>query len=272
MGGSPQQLASNAYQTGKAEFQEHGGALLENVKHLVKGEFGQIKNPNMPELTRMPQNASEAEKEAYIKSQMEFAMNFMPMGIATVASRAANPFGKFKRIDTGNPVEKKFISKFADAIDQKISETKGLSYGTLDKIGSLDTALKQKGFKGVNSSDFGGAYSLDNIIDNPKLFNKYPQLKEKNAYFVNFHTPTQRGVAIGDDIFLNSKLYEKDPELIESTLVHEIEHIKQNLKNDLPKFSQFEQGRGMTKTEYLSDLREQGARKRQNEYLSYFGR
>jgi len=176
-------------------------------------------------------------------------------------------FGTIKKIDITKPQEQPFVSRFAGDFETKKSSASGLTYSTLDKISSLNTALRQKGFKGVSSVDFKGVYSLDKIIDNQKLFEKYPQLKEINVYFVDFHTPTQRGVEINGNIFLNSKLYAKDVTSIESTLVHEIEHVIQNIENKLPKYSQFEQGRGMTAEEYAKDLREEGARKKQQEYI-----
>ena len=176
-------------------------------------------------------------------------------------------FGEIKKIDITKPQEQPFVSRFAGDFETKKSSASGLTYSTLDKMGSLNTALKQKGFRGVSSGDFKGVYSLDKVIDNPKLFEKYPQLKEINVYFADFHTPTQRGVHINNDIFLNSKLYAKDATNIESTLVHEIEHAIQDIEKKLPKFSQFEEGRGMNTKEYAKDLREEGARKKQQEYL-----
>lgn len=109
---------------------------------------------------------------------------------------------------------------------------------------------------------------MDKIIDNKALFEKYPQLKEINVMFVDFHTPTQRGVNTGSEIFLNSKLYNKDKTNIESTLVHEIEHSIQDIKGT-KKFSNFEEGRSMTAKEYGADIREQEARKRQQDYKDH---
>jgi hypothetical protein len=187
-----------------------------------------------------------------------------------VKAQTGGKFGYIKKIDINTPQEQAYISNFADKFQTQKSPASGLTYSTLDKMGSLNTALKQKGFKGIsNSADFKGIYSLDKVIDNQALFEKYPDLKKINVIFADFHTPTQRGVHVGDDIFLNSKLYAKDATNIESTLVHEIEHAIQDLENKLPKFSQFEQGRVMNAKEYATDLREEGARGKQQEYLDF---
>lgn len=184
-----------------------------------------------------------------------------------ITAKTGGKFGKINKIDLNSPKEEAFFSQFADGFLKTKSPASGLTYSTIDKIGSLNTALKQKGFKGVNSKDFKGVYSLDKIIENPALFAKYPKLKEINVVFADFHTPTQRGVNINNDIFLNSKLYSQDPTNIESTLIHEIEHSIQDIEGKIPKFSQFEEGRQMTGKEYQVDLREEGARKKQQEYL-----
>ena len=183
-----------------------------------------------------------------------------------VADQTGGKFGIVNKIDINKPQEQAYISQFANKFETQKSAS-GLSYGVLDKMGSLDTALRQRGFKGVSkSADFKGIYSLDKIINNDVLFKKYPSLKKVNVIFADFHTPTQKGVLINDTIFLNSKLYAKNPALIEGSLVHEIEHSIQEIEGKLPKFSQFEQGRGMTAKEYYSDIRENAARKKQQDY------
>lgn len=187
-----------------------------------------------------------------------------------VKAKTEGKFGNIKKIDITLQQEKAFISDFSDKFLTQKSQASGLTYSTLDKMGSLNTALKQKGFKGVsNSADFKGIYSLDKVIDNSALFEKYPDLKKVNVIFADFHTPTQKGVHIGNDIFLNSKLYAKDTTNIESTLVHEIEHAIQDIEGKIPKYSQFEQGRGMTPDEYVKDARENGARAKQQDYINH---
>ena len=178
-------------------------------------------------------------------------------------------FGIINTIDITKPQEKAFISRFAAEFETKISDISGFSYGSHEKISSLNSALRQKGFKGVSMDDFKGVYSLDKVIDNPALFKKYPALKEVNVVFADFHTATQRGVHIGNTIYLNSKIYAKDATTIEGTLVHEIEHTIQDIEGTIPKFSQFEQGRGMNKAEYAINQREVAARAKQAEYIAY---
>ena len=119
----------------------------------------------------------------------------------------------------------------------------------------------------MKSEDFGASYLLPEILDDPKLFEKYPQLKNTQIIFADFHTPQKRGLQVGGSIFINSKLYEKDPNILRSTIVHEIQHIKQDIKG-MPKLYDEADVRKLDKR-YIDDPREIDARRKQQEYLDF---
>lgn len=134
-------------------------------------------------------------------------------------------------------------------------------------MGILDQALRRYGHKGVKADDFGASYLLPEILDDPKLYEKYPQLKETQIIFADFHTPQKRGLQAGGSIFINSKLYEKDPTSLRSTIVHEIQHIKQDIKG-MPKLYDEADIRKLDQR-YMDDPREIDARRKQQEYLDF---
>ncbi len=142
-----------------------------------------------------------------------------------------NIFGSFNDIDLNNPVEKPYVSKFADKYSQEKSTTRDMTNATVDSMKTLQSKLKEAGHKSISiSDDFKGIYSLNRIINNDKLFEKYPALRKVNVIFANFHTPSKKGLTVGNDIFINSKIYSTDKTSALSTLVHEIQHIKQNIR------------------------------------------
>ena len=61
-------------------------------------------------------------------------------------------------------------------------------------MGILDQALRRYGHKGVKSEDFGASYLLPEVLDDPKLYEKYPQLKDTQIIFADFHTSQKRGL------------------------------------------------------------------------------
>jgi hypothetical protein len=127
----------------------------------------------------------------------------------------------------------------------------------------LDFQLKQSGHNSkLSPKDIKGAYQLEDILKNKSLYKKYPQLKDINVIFADFHTPKKRGLKVGDDIFINSKLYNKDKTKLQSTIVHEIEHAKQNIKK-MSSNKEFD-----NYMERYNGDREIGARKKQDEFIS----
>lgn len=173
-------------------------------------------------------------------------------------------FGNFKDIDIKSKNEA-FWRFTASALKEKTASW--LSRHTQEKMGILDQALKRYGHKGVKSEDFGASYLLPEVLDDPKLYEKYPQLKDTQIIFADFHTTQKRGLQAGGNIFINSKLYEKDPTNLRSTIVHEIQHIKQDIKG-MPKLYDEADVRRIDQR-YMDDPREIDARRKQQEYLDF---
>ena len=74
---------------------------------------------------------------------------------------------------------------------------------------------------------------LENVYDNPKLYEAYPDLRHVivakiDQYNRFFDTANGYVDAGGDIIRLNPKLMEKDPEKAKTTLMHEIQHMIQD--------------------------------------------
>ena len=184
--------------------------------------------------------------------------------ITNTQNRTSKTFGNFKDIDiySKNEIFGRFTSP---ALKEKT--VTGISRYTQEKMGILDQALRRYGHKGVKSEDFGASYLLPEVLDDPKLYKKYPQLKDTQIIFADFHTSQKRGLQAWGSIFINSKLYEKDPTNLRSTIVHEIQHIKQDIKGmskvyddaDIRKLDQ----------RYMNDPREIDARRKQQEYLDF---
>ena len=206
-------------------------------------------------------------KKAPVKAETK-SPKVMPVEkVKELAKETKKDFGKFAEVDLTKKIEKPFISRFADDFVKKKSPN-GTTYFAQDKMSMLNTQLKQAGHKGVNTlGDFKGIYALDKIIDNPALFKKYPSLREMNVVFADFHTPKKRGLHVDNTIYINSKLYLKDKDSLRSTIVHEVQHAKQDIRGKLKKFSSFEEGRQQTGKEYTADAREVDARRQRALYM-----
>ena len=173
-------------------------------------------------------------------------------------------FWDFKDVDVNNKNE--VFSRFASEWDkQKLSS--GISRNTADKMSMLDTQLRRYGHKWVKNTDFWSMYKLLDIYDNTEFFTKYPSLKDTNVIFADFHTPTKRWMAVWSDIYINSKLYNKDPELLRSTIVHEIQHMKQDIRWMVWRNSEMDE-RILSK-QYIEDPREIDAKRKQDAYLQF---
>jgi hypothetical protein len=168
-------------------------------------------------------------------------------------------FGNFKEIDLDGKENHK-ISRFTNTfmLNKGLS---GLTKYTEEKINILSNALKREGHKKIDYKDFEGSYNLKEIYENKDFYKKYPSMSEINLFFINFKTDKKRGVVIGDDIYINSKLYKKDKDMLRSTIVHELQHKKQDIRKweKLPE--------NATYKEKYESLREIDARKKQEQFL-----
>jgi hypothetical protein len=149
---------------------------------------------------------------------------------AKINEEAEVDFGTIKEPDLTKQIDAPFKTRWQGDWEKKINPTSGLTLGTEDKIGKLNFALKQQGHKGVDAKDFKAIVPLTRVLKSPRLFSKYPDLQERNVMYIDFHTAKKRGVRIDNTIFINSKLMKKDPLKMRSTLIHEIEHLKQDIK------------------------------------------
>ncbi|MEF3692233.1 MAG: hypothetical protein V3574_04245 [Candidatus Moraniibacteriota bacterium] len=180
-------------------------------------------------------------------------------------------FGKFTNLDLSGKNENPFMSATTDQFMRNKADIYGISYFTVDKMKDLNFSLKKYGHKGVDiGKDFKGIYSLDKVLDDPILYEKYPTLKNINVVFADFHTNEKRGMRKGDTIFINSKLYEKDPEKLRGTIVHEIQHAKQDIRGNFKDESDeiIRDAKGDFIKKYESQ-REVDARRKQAEYADF---
>lgn len=184
--------------------------------------------------------------------------------IAEAKNTTLKTFWNFNDIDiySKNEAFGRFV---APSLKEKTASW--LSRHTQEKMGILDQALKRYGHKGVKTEDFWASYLLPEVLDDPKLYEKYPQLKDTQVIFADFHTSQKRWLQSGGSIFINSKLYEKDPRNLRSTIVHEIQHIKQDIKG-MPKVYEDADIRKLDQR-YMDDPREIDARRKQQEYLDF---
>ena len=184
--------------------------------------------------------------------------------IAEAKNTTLKTFWNFNDIDiySKNEAFGRFV---APSLKEKTANW--LSRHTQEKMGILDQALKRYGHKGVKAEDFWASYLLPEVLDDPKLYEKYPQLKDTQVIFADFHTSQKRWLQSGGSIFINSKLYEKDPRNLRSTIVHEIQHIKQDIKG-MPKVYEDADIRKLDQR-YMDDPREIDARRKQQEYLDF---
>jgi hypothetical protein len=186
-----------------------------------------------------------------------------------ITAQTGSAFGSFNKIDTAVIKEEPYISPFdgytGDFATKKTAS--GISYFSSEKMSELAFHLKQTGRGSASATDFKGIYSLDKVINNPALFEKYPSLTKYNVVFADFHTPKRRGLHVGQTIYINSKLYEKDPESLQSTIVHEIQHAKQDIRGmEKPVDEGVYGGKTAYKKAYESP-REVDARRKQAQYI-----
>lgn len=179
-------------------------------------------------------------------------------------TKEVKKFWEFRDVDIMNKNE--VFSKFeTDVMKEKLSSW--VSRATADKISMLDTQLRRYWHRGVKNNDFWSMYKLEDIYDNKEFFDKYPTLKDANIIFVDFHTPKKYWLAVGNDIYINSKLYLKDKDKIRSTIVHEIQHMKQDIR--WMKVRDSEVDSRTLWDRYKTDPREIDAKRKQDQYLQY---
>jgi len=153
-------------------------------------------------------------------------------------------YGNINIINVNTVKEEFFIPRFQQGGFLTQKSASGISYFAQDRINALNQALKIFAKVGkANVKDFKGGYSLDKIIDNPLLFEKYPRLKEQNVVFADFHTDKKYGLYYDNTIFINSKLYEKNPIKLTSTIVHEVQHVKQDINKMVSISEEIEKGK-----------------------------
>ena len=174
----------------------------------------------------------------------------------------AKKFWEFQDIDVMSKNE--VFSKFeTDNMKQKLLSW--VTRSTAEKISMLDTQLRQYGHKWVKNTDFWSMYKLEDIYKNDDFFKKYPSLKDVNVVFVDFHTPSKYWVAVWNDIYINSKLYLKDKNKLRSTIVHEIQHMKQDIRWITRRDS--EADTRILWDRYKTDPREIDAKRKQQQYI-----
>ena len=246
---------------GSTKFKSNVANLLKNLGGIEKKEITQ----------RIATNGASKLSEKSIKTLSPILEEMIGQWdgdidnlIAEAKNTTLKTFWNFKDIDiySKNEVFGRFVSP---ALKEKT--VSWLSRYTQEKMGILDQALKRYGHKGVKAEDFWASYLLPEVLDDPKLYEKYPQLKDTQVIFADFHTSQKRWLQSGGSIFINSKLYEKDPRNLRSTIVHEIQHIKQDIKG-MPKVYEDADIRKLDQR-YMDDPREIDARRKQQEYLDF---
>lgn len=246
---------------GSTKFKSNVANLLKNLGGIEKKEITQ----------RIATNGAGKLSEKSIKTLSPILEEMIGQWdgdidnlIAEAKNTTLKTFWNFKDIDiySKNEVFGRFVSP---ALKEKT--VSWLSRYTQEKMGILDQALKRYGHKGVKAEDFWASYLLPEVLDDPKLYEKYPQLKDTQVIFADFHTSQKRWLQSGGSIFINSKLYEKDPRNLRSTIVHEIQHIKQDIKG-MPKVYEDADIRKLDQR-YMDDPREIDARRKQQEYLDF---
>lgn len=246
---------------GSTKFKSNVANLLKNLGGIEKKEIAQ----------RIATNGVSKLSEKSIKTLSPILEEMIGQWdgdidnlIAEAKNTTLKTFWNFKDIDiySKNEAFGRFVSP---SLKEKTANW--LSRHTQEKMGILDQALKRYGHKGVKAEDFWASYLLPEVLDDPKLYEKYPQLKDTQIIFADFHTSQKRWLQSGGSIFINSKLYEKDPTNLRSTIVHEIQHIKQDIKG-MPKVYEDADIRKLDQR-YMDDPREIDARRKQQEYLDF---
>ena len=246
---------------GSTKFKSNVANLLKNLGGIEKKEITQ----------RIATNGGSKLSEKSIKTLSPILEEMIGQWdgdidnlIAEAKNTTLKTFWNFNDIDiySKNEAFGRFV---APSLKEKTANW--LSRHTQEKMGILDQALKRYGHKGVKAEDFWASYLLPEVLDDPKLYEKYPQLKDTQVIFADFHTSQKRWLQSGGSIFINSKLYEKDPRNLRSTIVHEIQHIKQDIKG-MPKVYEDADIRKLDQR-YMDDPREIDARRKQQEYLDF---
>lgn len=246
---------------GNTKFKSNVANLLKNLGGIEKKEITQ----------RIATNGGSKLSEKSIKTLSPILEEMIGQWdgdidnlIAESKNTTLKTFWNFNDIDiySKNEAFGRFV---APSLKEKTASW--LSRHTQEKMGILDQALKRYGHKGVKAEDFWASYLLPEVLDDPKLYEKYPQLKDTQVIFADFHTSQKRWLQSGGSIFINSKLYEKDPRNLRSTIVHEIQHIKQDIKG-MPKVYEDADIRKLDQR-YMDDPREIDARRKQQEYLDF---
>lgn len=246
---------------GSTKFKSNVANLLKNLGGIEKKEITQ----------RIATNGGSKLSEKSIKTLSPILEEMIGQWdgdidnlIAEAKNTTLKTFWNFNDIDiySKNEAFGRFV---APSLKEKTANW--LSRHTQEKMGILDQALKRYGHKGVKAEDFWASYLLPEVLDDPKLYKKYPQLKDTQVIFADFHTSQKRWLQSGGSIFINSKLYEKDPRNLRSTIVHEIQHIKQDIKG-MPKVYEDADIRKLDQR-YMDDPREIDARRKQQEYLDF---
>lgn len=246
---------------GNTKFKSNVANLLKNLGGIEKKEITQ----------RIATNGGSKLSEKSIKTLSPILEEMIGQWdgdidnlIAEAKNTTLKTFWNFNDIDiySKNEAFGRFV---APSLKEKTASW--LSRHTQEKMGILDQALKRYGHKGVKAEDFWASYLLPEVLDDPKLYEKYPQLKDTQVIFADFHTSQKRWLQSGGSIFINSKLYEKDPRNLRSTIVHEIQHIKQDIKG-MPKVYEDADIRKLDQR-YMDDPREIDARRKQQEYLDF---
>lgn len=246
---------------GSTKFKSNVANLLKNLGGIEKKEITQ----------RIATNGGSKLSEKSIKTLSPILEEMIGQWdgdidnlIAEAKNTTLKTFWNFNDIDiySKNEAFGRFV---APSLKEKTASW--LSRHTQEKMGILDQALKRYGHKGVKAEDFWASYLLPEVLDDPKLYEKYPQLKDTQVIFADFHTSQKRWLQSGGSIFINSKLYEKDPRNLRSTIVHEIQHIKQDIKG-MPKVYEDADIRKLDQR-YMDDPREIDARRKQQEYLDF---
>lgn len=102
-------------------------------------------------------------------------------------------FGTIKEIKKGLHFNEKMMNITKSA--RKETYMSGKSVFMEEMLSPINSALK-KALKiktnKVDQKDIQSIYTLDKLIDHPKLFAKYPFLKNQEVVFANFHTRKKR--------------------------------------------------------------------------------
>ena len=228
----------------------------DQVLHEIKDDFREKQTPtSTPALWKPTSKVDDWLIAEASKTELQ-------KKIVDDVEKQVKKFWEFKDVDVTNKNE--VFSQFEDP-KAKEKTLSWISYATADKMGMLDTQLRQQWHKGVRNSDFWAMYKLKDVYENKEFYDKYPSLKDVNVIFADFHTPRKYWVTVGNDIYINSKLYSQDKNKLRSTIVHEIQHLKQDIR--WMKARDTEVDNRILWERYKTDPREIDAKRKQEQYL-----